>query len=69
MAGILKKLDEEPEQLRWLVLGYMSSVLLSGGPKASKAYRVIRIFEGNFYDSKHAGLRAACWEVVTGEEA
>ena len=64
VAAILKELKDDPEGLRYLVLGYCRSVLLGGGGLAPRAYMIIDIFSGNFYDSKHAGLAAACWEVV-----
>ena len=65
VAGIVKGLEgEDAETLRWLVLGYAKSVLLSGGPKAPRAFELICSFESNFYDSKHAGLARACWEVT-----
>lgn len=64
VAPILRELKDEPEGIRYLVLGYCRSILLSGGPLAPRAYMIIDIFSANFYDSKHAGLAAACWEVV-----
>lgn len=64
ISGILKELDDDPESVRWLVLGYANSVLLGGGKLAEKAWRIIYAFQQNFYDSKKAGLTASCWEVV-----
>jgi len=64
VAPILKELKDDPEGLRYLVLGYSRSVLLGGGKLAPRAFKIIDIFSRNFYDSKHAGLAAACWEVV-----
>jgi DNA polymerase-3 subunit gamma/tau len=64
IAKLLKDLDEDPEQVRYLVLGYASSVLLGGGKLAPRAYLVVTAFGGNFYDSKKAGLVAACYEVI-----
>lgn len=64
VAKILKDLDDDPEQLRYMVLGYCSSVLLSGGAMAGRAFAIIEVFADNFYDSKKAGLVAACYEVV-----
>jgi len=66
VAPLLKELKDEPEGIRYLVLGYCRSVLLGGGPLAARAYMIIDIFSRNFYDSKQAGLAAACYEVVTG---
>lgn len=66
LAGVLKAVDDDPEQLRWMILGYANSVLLSGGKTAPRAHMLIDSFRDNFYDSKKAGLAAACYEVVTG---
>jgi DNA polymerase-3 subunit gamma/tau len=64
IARVLKSIDEEPEEVRRLVLAYCSSVILSGGKLAPRAYLIVRSFEANFYDSGRAGLVAACWDVV-----
>jgi len=64
VAAILKELKDEPEGIRYLVLGYARSVMLGGGFLASRAFKIIDVFSSNFYDSKSAGLAAACWEVV-----
>jgi len=65
VAPLLRELKDEPEGIRYLVLGYCRSILLSGGPLSARAYMIIDIFSKNFYDSKAAGLAAACYEVVT----
>jgi DNA polymerase III gamma/tau subunit len=62
VATILKGIEEDPEGIRYLVLGYARSVLLNSG--MPQAFKVIDIFSSNFYDSKQAGLAAACWEVI-----
>lgn len=64
VSRILKEINDEPEAVRYLVLGYSRAVLLGGGKLAPRAFKVIDIFSRNFYDSKSAGLAAACWEVV-----
>ena len=65
MAEILRETaTEDPESIRWMVLGYAKSVLLSGkGPLVGRGYILIEAFRDHFYDSKHAGLAAACYEV------
>lgn len=69
MAKILSGLGgDEAEQIRWLVLSYAKSVLLKGGKLSGRAYIVITAFCDNFFDSKMAGLAAACWEVIEGEK-
>jgi len=64
VAAILGKVTEDPESLRWMVLGYANSVLLKGGQQAGRAYLIIEAFRENFYDTKKTGLTAACWEVI-----
>ena len=68
VAKILKGVEEEPEQLRYMVLGYCRSVLLGGGKMAGRAALIMERFEGNFYDGKSASLVLACYDVVVGEK-
>lgn len=67
MAAILKATEgEEPEQIRWLVLACCKTELLKAGKFAPRAYMIIDVFRDNFYDSKMAGLAAACYECIAG---
>jgi len=67
MAAILKATEgEEPEQVRWLVLSCCKTELLKAGKFAGRAFVVIDAFRDNFYDSKMAGLVAACYECIEG---
>ena len=67
MTKVLKEsLNEEPEQIRWMILGYAKKVLLSGGKFSGRAYLIIDAFRDHFYDSKHAGLVASCYEIIVG---
>jgi len=68
VAKILKEVEEDPESLRWMILGYARTVLLGGGNLSDRAYLIIECFREPFYDSKAAGLTAACWEVMKGIE-
>lgn len=65
IAKILKVLEDEPETVRYIVMGYARSILLSGGKLAGRAAMVIDFFSSNFYDSKAPGLALACWNVHT----
>jgi DNA polymerase III gamma/tau subunit len=68
VSKLLKELEnEDPEELRLSVMGYMRSVLLGGGPMAQRAAFVMGVFERNFYDSGRASLALACWEACTGK--
>lgn len=67
MARILKETEgEEPEQIRWLVLACAKTEMLKGGKLTGRAFIIIDAFCDNFYDSKMAGLAAACYEVIEG---
>ena len=69
MAKTLRETsDEDPERIRWMVLGYAKSVLLSGGKPSDRAYLMIDAFRDHFYDSKMAGVVAACYEVIVGSK-
>jgi DNA polymerase-3 subunit gamma/tau len=64
VAKTLKELQEDPEAVRHMVLGYARSVLLGNNKKMiHKAADIIHAFSDNFYDSKKAGLAMACYEV------
>lgn len=63
MARLIKSVEDDPETIRWLILSYMSNVLLSG-KAVGRAYACLNAFRDNFYDSKKAGLTAACYEVM-----
>lgn len=70
-AKILRAIkDEDAEGIRYCVLGYARSCMVGKDDKppsmklAPRAFRVIDVFSSNFYDSRHAGLAAACWEVI-----
>jgi DNA polymerase-3 subunit gamma/tau len=65
MADILKKVTEEPETIRYLVLSYMTTVL-SGGRQNRRAYNVLKEFQFNWYDSKKAGMYASCYSIIVG---
>lgn len=60
VAGLLKSLDDEPESVRRLVLGYCTSILLGGGPLAIRAKAVIAAFFDPLYDIGRPGLVLAC---------
>lgn len=64
VAKILKNLKGDPEAVRWAVLGYARSVLLGSGEGLGQAYVVIDCFKEPFYESKGAGLVAACFEAI-----
>lgn len=62
MLGELK--EEDPEGIRYMILGFARTMLLKGGKMAPHSFKVIEIFSEPFYNSKNAGLAAACYEVI-----
>jgi len=68
VAAILRDLKDDPEGIRYLILSYSRTILLSGSKLSPWAFRIIDIFSDNFFDSKHAGLAAACWELIQCSE-
>jgi DNA polymerase III gamma/tau subunit len=70
-ATLLQQMkDEEPEGIRHMVLAFARSCLVGKEGKepnprnCSRAATIINFFGTNFYDSKHAGLAFACWNVM-----
>lgn len=63
MQEILKDIEEEPETIRYMVLGYCKKVLLGKGDH-KRAALIITEFMDNFYDSKTAGLVISCYNVI-----
>lgn len=63
VAAVLKALEDDPEKVRRVVLGYANSVLLGGGGQAPRAFLLVQVFRDNLFDCGKAGLTAACWEV------
>jgi len=59
---------DEPEQLRWMMLGYATSCCLSGSKIANRAFVILDQFATNYYDTKWAGLVADAFEVVHGRQ-
>lgn len=67
VAKLLKEIEDEPETVRRVVLGYCTSVILGGGNLAERAFSLITIFERNWFDSGKASMAACCWEAVKGK--
>lgn len=68
MCIILKGVDEEPETLRRMILGYATSVMLGGGKMVSRAFLIIQACRDHWYDCGRAGLVSACFEVISNKE-
>lgn len=61
IVKLLKNIDEEPENIRYSVLGYMSNVLLN--KRSDRAFLIINEFSDSFIYSKKAGLISACYSI------
>ena len=55
-------IDDEPETVRRIVLGYYKSVLLNSG--MAHAAKVLNAFQYDFFQSGEAGLVLACYNVL-----
>lgn len=65
ISEVLNNLEDEPETVRHIILSYAASVLTGkDARKFARAFEIIRAFEVNFYDSKKAGLVAACYDLM-----
>lgn len=63
IALLLKELkDEDPEGLRRMILGYMSSVILNPKGNPDRAFLIMDSFKEPFYDTPRAKLIMACYE-------
>lgn len=67
MSSVLQSLEEDPEGLRRMILGYARSCLLKQPKLASRAAIVIESFCDNYYDSGAAGLALSCYQSLHGE--
>lgn len=64
VASLIKKVEDEPESIRRLVLSYASAVCLSGGPLKNRAHLVLEVFRDHWYDEGKAGLVRSCYDVI-----
>lgn len=63
IVTILKEVEnKDVESIRYMILGYMSKVLLNNGSR--KAAVIIESFLDPFYESKKAGLVYACYQAI-----
>lgn len=60
VSELLRSCKEEPEGIRWLVLGYFTTVAL-GGKEAARAVDIMAEFQDNYFDTKKAGLVMSCY--------
>jgi len=63
IAAILKELDEDPEGLRRVILGYCSKIVLGAGGSAGRAAMIIEEFWEPLYDIGKPGLVVRCYSI------
>lgn len=66
VVAVLKKLEEDPEKVRYAVMGYMNSVLLKG-KQNERAAAALEFFSEPFYNSGKPGLTLACYQTLFSE--
>lgn len=69
VRAVLAEVDldaESPEQLRYMILGYASSIMLKGGKLTPRAALILEAFADPYYNSGKAGLIRSCWDTVQG---
>jgi DNA polymerase III subunit gamma/tau len=65
VQAILRGVDEEPEQVRQMMLSYCTTVLLSPNRRQhARAFFISQVFRDDFYSSKRNGLVQCCYEVA-----
>jgi DNA polymerase-3 subunit gamma/tau len=62
VMDILAKLEEEPEQIRRMILGYFTTVAMKPGKLSARAIDILRCFQDHYYDSGKAGLVLSIWD-------
>ncbi|MBU0846511.1 AAA family ATPase [Patescibacteria group bacterium] len=65
VVDIIKNCDEEPESIRWMILGYFTTVALGGGKPSERAIAVMEEFQDNYFDTKKAGLVMSCYRACS----
>ena len=66
ISSIIKSVEDEPESIRWMVLGYANKVALGNG-NTKRAIQIIESFSEPYYNTKRAGLIHSCALIVFGE--
>lgn len=64
IAALIKTVDDEPETIRRIIIGYASTMMLNGRD-LERCLAIITILGRNFYDTGKAGLVAGVYECCT----
>jgi DNA polymerase III gamma/tau subunit len=66
ISKAIKDMEEEPETVRRVILGYAQTVCLGGGANMKRAAAVLDSFREPLYDIGKPGLTLCCYDVVFG---
>lgn len=61
VAKLLKTVDEDPETIRRIILGYASAIMLNAAPQSARANLVLLQFSDHYYDIGKPGLVRDCF--------
>jgi len=61
LIKLLESIEEEPESIRRMILGYFSKVLINN--PSPRIALILECFKNNFYDAGKAGLLLALYEI------
>lgn len=64
VAKVLAALDDEPESVRHMILGYAQSIMLKGGPLSNRAAQCIQAFAEPTFHTGKPGLSFMCFDFV-----
>jgi DNA polymerase III gamma/tau subunit len=60
-------LNEKAENIRWIVMGYASSMALKNPRNADRAVHVIDCFAEPYFNTKKAGLISSCFDAMSSD--
>lgn len=63
VAAIIKGVEEDPESIRRMVLGYVGAVALNK-PNPVREIQIMECFEGNYFNTGKAGLVMSCASAI-----
>lgn len=72
-ATLLRDINDEPEQVRRMVLSYCTTMMIGNtekkilaakGERANKIFNIMNAFSEPYYNTDKAGLIMSCWEAM-----
>lgn len=62
VTPLLKAVDDEPEKIRHMILGYCNAIILNNWKLSGRAAELIELFRDPWYDCGKSGLYASCYQ-------